>query len=226
MRRGIARRAVALFGLLSFAAGPVRAGLGVRAGVAVSGLVASDQDFRPYLGYEVEVLQDVGYPQYGPQVGVSWDIPLPGVLTVRPELGFVQRGYHLNQIPLYNSSYKVRISYLELSLPVRAGLPRGRVRPGLLFGPYAAYRLDAAGRLVDRGEVDTRRLSTVSAFDCGLVLGLDTEVPAGRGRLLFDVRFNWGVAGVMREGAGFTGLHETPGRVRVLALALMTGYRF
>jgi hypothetical protein len=203
-----------------------QAALGVRVGAAVSGLRSSDKDFRPYLGYEVEMLQQVGNPEYGPQVGVWWDIPLLGFLTARPELGFVQRGYHLDQIPLYNSSYKIRISYLELPALLRAGLTRGRVRPGLLLGPYAAYRLDAVGRLMDHGDVDTRRLSTVSGFDYGLVTGLDTDVIVGAGRLLLDLRLNWGLADVMREADGFTPLHDTPGRVQVLSLAFSTGYGF
>jgi hypothetical protein len=207
-------------------AGVAQAGFGIRAGAAVSGLLASDQDFRPYLGYEVEMLQYVGYPQYGPQVSVTWDTGLLDFFTLRPELGFCQRGYHLNQIPLYNSSYKVRISYLEVPVLVRVGLPRGSVRPGLFAGPFAAYRLGAAGTLVYRGEPEVRRLETVRDFDFGLVIGIDSDIAAGPGRLVFDARLNWGLANVMHPGEGYIPVQETQGRVQVLSLGLMTGYRF
>ncbi|UCG42027.1 MAG: PorT family protein [candidate division WOR-3 bacterium] len=207
-------------------AGVAQAGLGVRAGAAVSGLLASDEDFRPYLGYEVEMLQTVGYPQYGPQLSVTWDAGLLGFLTLRPELGFVQRGYHLNLIRPYNSSYKVRISYLEMPVLFRVGLPRGGVRPGVYVGPFAAYRLDAAGTLVYRGEPDTRILETVRQFDYGLVFGIDSDIAAGIGRLVLDARLNWGLADVMYPARGHIPVLETPGRVQVLSLGLMTGYRF
>jgi hypothetical protein len=212
-------------------AGTAQAGIGVRGGVAASGMLSSDHDFRPYLGYEVEVLQRVGFPQFGPQLSMSWDAQLLDFLSVRPEFGFVQRGYHLIQPigfinPLYKSSYKVRISYLELPVLFRLGLPRGKVRPGLVAGPFAACRLAAAGRLDHRGESEVRSLTTVRAFDFGLVLGADSEIPAGRGRLVFDLRFNWGLADAMHPAAGHIPVAETPGRVQVLSLALMTGYRF
>ena len=219
-------RAATLLVPLLFCAGAVRAGPAVRTGLAVSGLLCSNQDFRPYLGYEVDYLQDVGYPQYGPQLSVAWETRLLDFLTLRPELGFVQRGYHLNQIRLYNSSYKVRISYLELPVLLRAGLSRGRVRPGVLAGPYAALRLAATGRLLDQGLVATRPLSTVAPFDYGLVLGLDSEVAARRGQLVFELRFNLGLANVMRADPRFVELYADPDRVRVLSVGVMTGYRF
>ena len=212
--------------VLSAVAGAAQAGVGVRGGIAVSGLFSSDKDFRPYLGYEVDLLQRVGYPQYGPQLSISWDAQLLDFLSVRPEFGFVQRGYHLNQIPLYNSSYKIRTSYLELPALLRAGLPRGRVRPGFVAGPYVAYRLAAVGRLMDRGETAVRAISTVRSLDYGMVLGVDTEVVSAGGRSLFDLRLNWGLADVMREADGFIPLHHRPGRVQVRSLTLSAGYRF
>lgn len=216
---------------LSAVAGTARAGVGVRGGVAASGMLSSDHDFRPYLGYEVEVLQRVGFPQFGPQVSISWDAELLDFLSVRPEFGFVQRGYQLVQPigfinPLYESSYKVRISYLELPVLLRLRLRRGKVRPGLVAGPFAACRLAAMGRLDNRGESEVRSLTNVRAFDFGLVLGADSEIAAGRGRLVFDLRFNWGLANAMHPAVGHIPVAETPGRVRVLALALMAGYRF
>jgi hypothetical protein len=217
--------AVAVLALLC-TAGTAQAGVGIRCGAAVSGLLSFDKDFRPYLGYEVDILQQVGYPQYGPQLSVSWNARLLDFLAIRPELGFVQRGYHLNQIPLYNSSYKIRISYLELPALLRVGLPRGRVRPGVVAGPYVACRLAAVGRLTDRGESVTRAISTVRSLDYGMVLGFDTEVLTAGGRLLFDLRLNWGLADIMREGDGFIPLHQSSGKVQVLSLGLSCGYEF
>ena len=211
---------------LSAAVEPAQADVGVRGGAAISGLLSSDRDFRPYLGYEVDLLQRVGYPQYGPQLSISWNTQLLDFLSVRPEFGFVQRGYHLNQVRLYNSSYKIRISYLELPVMLRVGLPHGRVRPGIATGPYVAYRLAAVGRLMDRGETVTRAIPTVRSLDYGVVLGLDTEVVTPGGRLLFDLRLNWGLADIMRETDGVIPLHHTPGRVQILSLGLSTGYGF
>ncbi|MFQ6116615.1 MAG: outer membrane beta-barrel protein, partial [bacterium] len=93
--------------------------LGLKGGLAVSGFQAwqdlrpySGNDYRPFLGYEVDWIQDEGYPDVGFQVGVFYTKDLSKHFALQPELYYSQRGLHFYQTELYSTSYSLNVNYL------------------------------------------------------------------------------------------------------------------
>jgi hypothetical protein len=127
--------------------------LGVKGGMAVSAFRLSyddagssqDIDFRPFLGYEVGAVQyGISNPDIGFQLGVSYTARLSEHLSLHPELYYAQRGYGFELIKLYNTSYRLKVHYLQVPLLLKYALPLDwAVRPGMLLGPYASFRLSA-----------------------------------------------------------------------------------
>jgi len=122
---------------------PVNAQPGIKGGLAVSGLQSSNEDFTPFLGYEVSWLQDgTSNPVFGVQLGIFYTIKFSKVFNLQPELYFSQRGYQFDQTPLYNTNYSLNINYLELPVLFEYFLPLDwSFNPVIIAGPFAALKL-------------------------------------------------------------------------------------
>ncbi len=210
--------------------------VGVKAGVALSGYRAthsdervwSGEDYRPFLGYEVDLVQDGdGLPDIGLQIGACHTITLFGPLALQPELYFSQRGVRWEQRELYNTFYHLNVSYLQAPVLLRyQPFPAWAVRPSLLLGPYGGLRLTARRTIDIWGARDSKPVPNVRAFDYGLVSAVDVEFPAWSRVWMVELRFEWGLAGTLSPREDFTDLHESPGRVHLVALGLLIGHRF
>jgi hypothetical protein len=58
------------------------------------------------------------------------------------------------------------------------------------------------------------------------VFAIDSEFSAWSRQLMFEIRFNWGLANMMAQPQEFTELYEDAGRVNVLAISFLTGICF
>jgi hypothetical protein len=228
-----------LLGILLLALTPLNAAwsqFGIKGGLAVSGFQLSQNassltgnDYRPFLGYEIEWLQegDASSPDLGLQFGIFYARSIFKYFAVQPELYYSQRGLHFYQTELYNSAYSLDVDYLEVPLLLKFKIPlKWRVKPGLLAGPYAAFKLSANRTLRIWEEQHTKRVSSVKDLDYGLVFAINSEFSAWSRELLFEIRFNWGLASMMAQPAEFTELYEDAGRVNVLAISFLTGIAF
>jgi hypothetical protein len=208
---------------------------GIKAGVAVSGFQAwqdlehphSANDYRPFLGYEVDWLQEESYPDFGLQIGLFYTRDISERFAVQPEVYYSERGVHFDQTELYNSSYSLNVAYLEIPLLLQYKIPvKWRLKPSILGGPYAAFKLSADRTLEIWGERDTRDVSSVNSLDYGFVFAVESEFSVLSRNMMVELRLNWGLANVMNQPDGFTDLFEDAGRVSVMAASLMTGLRF
>ncbi len=207
----------------------------IKAGLVVSGMKPSHvdargekgDDFRPFLGYEVDWIQH-GYsaPDVGFQVGISYLVDLSSAFRVQPELFFSRRGHHFYQTALYNTAYSIIVYYLETPVLLGWRLPVDwSAQPLILAGPYAAWKLRGIRVLNISGEEETRILSNVKSLDYGIVFAVSVEFPAWSEWISAEVRSSWGLSSIMARPPEYTALYDDPGSVRNLAFALIVGYQ-
>jgi len=230
------KRLILAFLLLLSPAGAGFAQLSVKGGIAASGFrfspddaaTSQEIDFRPFLGYEVSWVQyGTSNPHIGFQLGVSYGARLSGNLSVQPELHFAQRGYRFDEIKLYNTSYQLKVHYLQIPLLLKYALPFDWVmRPGLLLGPYVSFRVSASRTIEIWGKRDTRSVSAVNSLDYGLVCAVDGEFSAWSQMVGVELRFDLGLARALSQPQEYTVLNENPGTVRVLGLSALLCYQF
>lgn len=230
------QKLIVLFALLLSNTGAGFAQLSVKGGMTLSGFKLSpgdagssqEIDFRPFLGYEVGWVQyGTSNPDIGLQLGVSYTARLSEDISVQPELYYAQRGYRFEEIPLYNTSYRLKVQYLQIPFLLKYRLPLDwAVSPCLLVGPYASFRLSANRTIDIWGGRDTKSVSAVNALDYGIVFAIDTEFSAWSQKIGSEIRFDLGLASALSQPKEYTSVIENPGTVRVLALSIMLSYRF
>jgi len=207
---------------------PISAQLGIKAGMSISALQSSTEDFRPFLGYEVSWLQDgTSNPEFGLQLGIFYTVNFSNAFKLQPELYFSQRGYQFDQTPLYNTNYTLNINYLELPVLFEYFIPLNwNFNPIISAGPFAALKLSSDKSIRIEDEEINGNVTSVNSIDYGLVLGIGAEFPAWDGQIIFDLRVNWGFANIMTQTDDFISIADDPGTVKTRAVILMTGYRF
>ncbi len=214
---------------------PAWAQWGIKMGPAFSGFQPSHsdsryitgEDFRPFLGYEVDYLQDKTYGDLGLQIGVFYAKYLTERAIVQPELYYAHRGLNFELLELYNLQYQLDINYLQLSLPFKYKLSTTRkVNTGILLGAFMSYKLSGKRTLVDWEAKDTKSLEGINTTDFGMILGFDSEFSAWSQPLLLELRIEYGFGSMMHKPDDFTPIWEDTGITRDLAIIMMMGYRF
>ena len=209
---------------------------GIKGGFVVSGFKPSyndvqgfsDVDFRPFLGYEVGWVQyGVSYPDFAWQLGVFYTSNLSHYFAIQPEILLAQRGYRFYLAELYNTSYKLKVTYFQLPLLLKYKIPlKWKIQPGFLAGPYLAFKLNANRTINIWGDKDTKNIPNIRKFDYGLVSAIDSEFSAWSRKFLLEFRFNWGISSIMTQPKDYIDLYDDPGKVQILAINFMAGYRF
>ena len=207
---------------------PLNAQPGIKGGLAVAGLQSSNEDFTPFLGYEVSWLQHgTSNPVFGLQFGVFYTFVISNAFTFQPEFYFAQRGYQFDQTPLYNTNYSLYINYLELPVLISYYLSLDwGFHPVITAGPFAALKISSEKQIKLSDEEINGNISNVSNFDYGVVFGIGAEFAAWDGELIIDLRINWGFANVLSQPDDFIRISDDPGTVKTRAITLMIGYRF
>jgi hypothetical protein len=209
--------------------------IGIKGGVVISGYQPwqdltpyTGNDYQPFLGYEVDWLQDdASYPDLGLQIGFFYTYNISNHFALQPEMYYSRRGLNFYQTELYNTTYSLNVSYLELPLLLKYSLPlEWQIKPSLFLGPYFAFKLSASRTLDIEGEKNTREVPAINDFDYGVVFAINTEFSAWTQNLLLEFRINWGLANAMDQPEEYTAIYSDAGRVTVLAFTFMTGIRF
>jgi hypothetical protein len=121
----------------------------------------------------------------------------------------------------------LNVNYLEFPLLIKCTIPfRWSVKPGLLGGPYAAFKLSAKRTLKIWEESNTKSVSGIKNIDYGLVFGINSEFSVWSRQLMLEIRFNWGLANIMSQPEEFTEIFEDSGTVKILAFTFMIGFIF
>jgi len=201
---------------------------GIKGGLSIAALQSSEKEYRPFLGYEVSWVQHgTSNPVLGLQLGVFYTFNLSDAFNFQPELYYSQRGYQLDQTPLYNTNYILNINYLELPVLFEYKLPFDwSFKPRIIAGLFAALKISSNKQIKIADEEITGAVSSVNNFDYGLVFALGAEFNAWDGQIILDLRINWGLANMMTQPDEFISISDDPGTVKTRVVTLMTGYRF
>lgn len=132
--------------------------------------------------------------------GVLVDVGLGKRLALNFEPMYVRKGGEIN-VALGDSfaegfAVSLRLDYLELPVLLKVRFGEGGVRPYLLAGPTAGYRLSA--KATAEGEtMDTK--DTFEEWDFGISAGAGLAFPAGKATAFLEARYGLGLVNVGKE---------------------------
>ncbi len=206
---------------------PLRAEIGVKGGMSLSGLQSSTGDYRHVLGYEASGLS-WGKFFTGFQAGFFKTFDLSKRFQIQPEISYALRGGNSSTTYLYDDIvYKVNISYVETPVILKYKILAGRAFSSAVFaGPYAALKLKAEKQTRIWKEEEVTTLPNVRSFDYGLILGLTVECALGSGRALLDVRSGVGLNNIMDVLPDTIRLSTDKDHIRNLYVSVLMGYAF
>lgn len=180
------------------------------------------------------------HPSVGPTGALFLDIPLGDVVSFRPEIAYVQKGFKIREGLDFNlgginlpgtdfigASVAYQSQHLELPLLLKVNLSDGAVQPYFIAGPAVGYALDGRvrsratffGTTTDPFDIDVNYGSGLNRWDVSAVGGLGLSVDAGAGKLFVEGRYTH----------GFTRQVELPVvnvNVRNRGVAVSVGYSF
>jgi hypothetical protein len=187
------------------AARPEVTDFGVKAGVALSNVFGRDvydQRFRAGFSY-----------------GIFMTYKFGRTFALQPELLFVMKGskYVNGQGP---DAYRETMSleYVELPILAKFYFPLFRgFRTHVFAGPAPSLNIRARVDARFAGESQEEALDNIKGFDLGLVAGAGIEVPVGKGRITFDVRYTAGLMTLSKEPEA---------QIRSGSVSFLLGYMF
>jgi len=202
------------------------AGIGIKGGVSISGLISATGDFRHFLGYEMDWLAMGNLRSF--QIGVFRTFDISEHIKFQPEIDYSIRGGDASEAFIFEKiKFKVIINYLEFPLLLKYEIPlKGRLRPNLFLGPYAALKLSAKKTNEIGGRKEITDLENVKSFDYGFIFGGGIEVNVGSGQLILELRSSYGLKNIMTMPEGFIKLYDEEDFVRNFSAVIMTGYKF
>jgi hypothetical protein len=206
---------------------PLRAEIGVKGGMTLSGLQSSTGDYRHVLGYEMSGLSG-GKPLMGFQVGLFITFDLSRRFQIQPEIYYTLRGGDHSTTYLYDDIvYKVKIFYVEIPVILKYKIVAGRTfSSAVCAGPYAAFKLKAEKQTRIWKEDEVTTLPNVRSFDYGLILGLTVEYAIGSGRAHLDLRSGLGMNNIMDVLPDTVRLYPDKDHIRNLYISILAGYAF
>ncbi|GAB3576146.1 hypothetical protein GCM10027578_41430 [Spirosoma luteolum] len=217
---------IAALGLFTATSSSAQVQVGIRGG-ANWGMASTPQ----FMGSLTPDLR----PSPGPTGAVFLDIPISDVVSFRPEIAYVQKGFLVNEgldlnLGGFTLPIGARIAYqaqtIEVPLLAKVNLTQGAIQPYLIAGPAVSYAVD--GRVRTRGtalittrpiDVDVNYGGTLNRWDVGAVGGLGLAMDAGAGKFFIEGRYTH----------GFTRQVQVPVvnlNVRNQGVAVSLGYSF
>jgi hypothetical protein len=109
----------------------------------------------------------------GLMVGGFVDIGVSRVISIRPGLKYIMKGFSVTQ---NNVTLTDKLSYFEIPVLLKASIPLDRIKPYFLAGPTLGIRVSASEELTDGTQVQTSDLGQfVETIDFGLYFGSGME---------------------------------------------------
>ncbi len=152
-----------------------------------------------------------------------------GQLGLQPEVYFVTKGFDaLENARGEEVSSKYKISYVEVPVLAYWKMPlKGRLRPGLFFGPYFGFATKVMEVQTAFGETDKRELGdNLKGRDFGLVFGGNIRCGLGSVVLMFDVRYSLGLNNISKDITAVAYEFQESDKIRNRALTMAFGVGF
>ena len=193
--------------------------LGVRAGVVRSR--AEISGFIPWLNFE-------SINEFSAGVFFTYDL-IGGQLGFQPEINYAVKGFDAVEQDLDESiSSKYKIHYIEMPLLVSYKMPlKGRIKPGVVFGPYFGIPVKVMEVQSAFGETEKRELDdNLKNTDFGLVFGANIRARMGTVNLVLDVRYNLGLTNISKDMTEVAYEFSEDDTIKNRALAFSLGLSF
>lgn len=136
------------------------------------------------------------------------DIPVSDLLSFRPEVAYIQKGFLMREstdinLGFINLPLGARVAYqsqeLQVPLLAKINFTDGPVQPYLLVGPAVSYALDGRVRSRTTGifrsqplDVDVNYGGALNRWDISGMAGLGLAVDAGVGKFFVEGRYEHG----------------------------------
>lgn len=156
----------------------------------------------------------------GMLVGIFYRHDLSDTIAIQPELYYSMKG--VGDSGTYNGnewSVKFKIDYLDFPILVKYRFPvSGKVEPNLFMGPYLSIKLNAKTEMRLNDESVSEDVEDIRKLDFGFTFGAGIDYEVGKGRIVLDARYSFGLVDVSTEGLEKKTLHRV--------FSLMLGYCF
>lgn len=158
-----------------------------------TGKFALGLEVGPDFGNASGVSQVGSSTRTGYAAGVSTDIGINTILSIQPELLFVQEGTEASDA----NNVRIRTSFQSLRLPLmlKARLGEWKFAPYVFGGPMATYHLGSSVETVNANTSSNVRLKS---WDFGVAGGVGVDV----GPFFANARYDLGLTDLDENGAG------------------------
>jgi hypothetical protein len=152
--------------------------LSIVAGLAISEVAGDDWDENSF------------DDRKGFHIGVAAEVPLLGVFTLLPGATYLNRGF-----TSLDGAYDLKLSYLEVSAPLRLNVPVGPVTVGAFASPGISLAFGCAEKQEIEGGVSARDCDPSEFFFKGWdftgIIGAGLSIPlSNEARLLLNGALN------------------------------------
>jgi len=125
-----------------------------------------------------------------------------GQWGLQAEVNFSTKGFDARETDQGEEvSSKYKISYIEIPILLYWKLPlKGRIMPGLFFGPYLGHAQKVMEIQTAFGETEKRELGeNLKNLDIGLILGVNIRYGLGAMVLMSDIRYSLGLNNISKD---------------------------
>ena len=188
-----------------------------------------DIDLRPYLGYDVELIQlNPQKPLISPIISIYRRFNLSKRIGLQSEILFTQKGVDFSQADYEKIVYKVKINYLDIALsPNYQFIQKEKISGYLYLGGYGSFRLRAQKMVSTHSEeFEKTTIHTVNNFDWGLHFGNDYRYRINNRFLVFDLRLFLGMRNIFTTPEDWTDIYLETHKTKITGFNLSIGYEF
>jgi hypothetical protein len=152
-------------------------------------------------------------------------------LRLQPEVNYIVKGFDAQEMDRGEEiSSKYLISYIEIPILVFYQVPlKGRLKPGVFFGPYMGFARKVMEVQTAFGETEKRELGdNFRGEDFGLAIGGDVRFRIGSFNLLLDIRYSLGFNNISKDimDVAYEFQDDDMIKNRALVLSLGLGFNF
>ena len=197
--------------------------IGFKIGMSNSSLSFSDNDGRPFFGYEVDWL--IGHELPGVQLGFFKDFEISKHFGIQTEIFYARRGMNAATKFLFDDiDYKIKLDYIEIPAEFKLKLPLTKsIRTGLLAGPYLAMKISAKRHSQIDGISERIKLKNVHNYDYGFIVSLYSEIVIRKLNFVLELRYNHGLSNIMDPLENSVRVSEEDGTIRSKSFIILMG---
>ena len=160
-------------------------------------------------------------PSPGFAIGLSLDFRMNPLISVQPEVLYVQKGGR-ERVSSLDTEFDLTLDYVEIPILTQIHLPTlGAVHPHFYVGPYASFLLEnfANIELPESNQFTPDQfVEQVSNNDFGAVLGVGTDLDFTFNTMTAEIRYSTGLADMFDQSQSFSPRNGT--------LMFLVGFEF